>query len=277
MPARSHEALRALRVLTPALLFALLAACTTPSGSFRTDAAARGFVAEVTPPGPHRMVMFRNGVAAPGAPLHFYLDGDGAPWVSRRRVAIDPNSREHLILDLMQQDVTASVLVGRPCYYLEKNIYDPAQWTTRRYLKAVISGMAAAMNREIARVPGSPVTVIGHSDGGVLAMLLAPRLNRLDNIVTLATNLDVAAWTRHHGHAPLLGSLDPADELPLPPHIRQRHLFGKNDDNVSARLMRSVAEEQPNTLVRIVRGFDHIRCWVGAWRQLLAEALASEP
>lgn len=277
MPAMPYKPDALGHALTIASLCVLLSACATPAGQFRSDASKRGFVLEDTSFGAQQLVVFRRGGVTPGAPVHFYLDGDGAPWLARRRVATDPTTRERLILEMMERDAAASVLIGRPCYYVEDNACDPSLWTVERYGNAVVEAMAAALNREIERLPGSSVTLIGYSGGGALAMLLAPRLVRVDHLLTVAANLDVAAWTRHHGHTPLRGSLDPADAPPLPRQIDQVHWFGERDDNVPSALMRHVALRQPNARWRVVPDFDHTCCWVEAWPELLREALADAP
>lgn len=258
------------------LLCALLTACSSPAGRFVDAAAEHGFERQEIGTGAQRLLLVRAGARTPRAALHIYLDGDGRPFLSRRRVASDPTSRTHTVLHLMRADPVASVLVGRPCYYLENHACDPALWTSGRYSEAVVARMAAAINLEIARVPAARISLIGYSGGGALAMLIAPRLTRLDDLVTVAANLDVAAWARHHGYTSLSDSLDPALQPPLPAHIRQVHLFGAEDEVVPARLMRQVAERQPDARIEILAGYDHDCCWAGAWRQVLAAALGGE-
>ena len=102
-------------------------------------------------------------------------------------------------------------------------------------------------------------------------MLLAPRLQRVERVVTVAANLDVNAWAAHHGYSALSGSLNPADAPPLPGHIRQLHLFGEKDKNVPAALMRQVAERSGNSEIRIVPGYNHACCWAETWPAPLIE------
>lgn len=175
----------------------------------------------------------------------------------------------------MAQDRAQSVLVGRPCYYVEDNDCDPRLWTSERYGERVVAAMADAIEAELARSPGSRVVLIGYSGGGALAMLLAPRLREVERVVTIAGNLDVGAWARHHGYAPLEGSLDPASQPLLPPRIAQAHLFGADDDNVPAALMRHVAERQAAASIRVMPDFDHACCWARDWPALVSWALAA--
>lgn len=243
--------------------------CASPGERFLADAAGRGFVRGTFAAPHHELVVLRHGSAHAGEPLHIYLDGDGSPWISPRRIAQDPTSRERLVLALMQRDPAAAVLIGRPCYYGAEGACDASMWTSRRYSEAVVAAMAAAIDAEIAAGDPGPVTLIGYSGGGALAMLIAPRIDRVERVVTLAANLDVGAWTAHHGHSPLARSLDPALAPALPARIAQRHLFGADDENVPAERMRHVAERQASAEVVVVEGFDHACCWAAAWPELM--------
>jgi pimeloyl-ACP methyl ester carboxylesterase len=79
--------------------------------------------------------------------------------------------------------------------------------------------MAAASRRLLADRGADRVVWLGYSGGGVLAMLLAARVPETIGVVTIAANLDVQAWAAQQGGSPLIGSLDPAREPPLPAHV----------------------------------------------------------
>lgn len=216
---------------------------------------------------------FHKGEFIDGKPIHIYLDGDGTPVSGSGRVALDPTSRDRLILDLMAADPAASVLVGRPCYHGVPRACDPAMWTTARYSDAVIEPIASVVDGIIRRYPRSPIVLAGYSGGGALAMLVAPRLQRIDAVVTIAGNLDTAAWTRRHGYGPLTQSRNPAAEPPLPPTIRQLHLFGAGDTNVPVDIAQVTLARQPAPAVEVdvVAGFDHRCCWPEIWAARLSE------
>lgn len=284
MPPRYRETARITwRGVTAAVaapgLALLLGACATPAERFIDDAAGRGFEVAHSDAPPHRVTVVRKGAARAGGRLHVYLDGDGSPWLSRRRIAADPTSRDRLVLALMQRDPRPAVLVGRPCYYETSEAAaacDARLWTSHRYGEPVVAAMAATVRAEAVRSGASAVTLIGYSGGGALAMLIAPRVPAVDRVVTVAANLDVDAWAAHHGFTPLGGSLNPAALPPLPAHIAQLHLFGADDANVPAALMRPVADRQPNTRVRVVPDYDHGCCWMQDWPALLA-TVENEP
>jgi poly(3-hydroxybutyrate) depolymerase len=112
------------------------------------------------------------------------------------------------------------------------------------------------------------VVWFGYSGGGTLAMLLAPRVAETEEVVTVAANLDVAAWVRHHGVRPLEGSLDPARQPPLPARIVQRHWAGAADPEVPADVVRRVAGAN----LVVVPRFDHVCCWQDIWPEILEDA-----
>lgn len=211
--------------------------------------------------------LFRKGAFIDGEPIHVYLDGDGTPVSGSGRIALDPTSRQRLILDLMAVDPAASVLVGRPCYHGTQGPCDTAMWTTARYSDAVVNPVVAAVAAITRAYPRSPVVLIGYSGGGTLAMLAAPRLERLDALITIAGNLDTAAWTRHHGYGPLTQSRNPATEPPLSPTIRQLHLFGAEDTNVPLAVAEAALDRQPQAAVtvEVIAGYDHQCCWPEIW------------
>ncbi len=130
--------------------------------------------------------------------------------------------------------------------------------------------MTAAVDAELAAHPAARhVVLIGYSGGGVLAMLVADRVARVDVVVTIAANLDIDAWTTLHDYSPLTASIDPA-KMPGWRHgLRQVHLVGEQDENVPPQLVRGFAANVPDALVQEFPGFDHRCCWIDVWPALV--------
>lgn len=207
--------------------------------------------------------------SSPG-PLHVYLGGDGSPRGAARWRPPDPTPAEPVALRLMALDPAPRIYLGRPCYHGTEPC-EPWIWTRGRYSEAVVASMAAAL--EAARRPGQPLVLIGHSGGGTLAMLLAARLSGVRAVVTLAGNLDVAAWTRLHGFEPFQG-LDPAREPRLPPGIVQLHVVGAGDRVVPPDLVLAAAARQ-GARARVLAGVGHDGPFEPSWPGLLAELAAA--
>ena len=269
------------RVRTPAArLFWLcftccLLGCTTTAPGPEQVASAAGLERGWTDGHGFRHRFYRNrAFADTDKPLHVYLEGDGLPFRTPTRVSPDPSPHNPLALRLLLRDPAPALYLGRPCYHGEAAApgCTPMLWTNARYGEPVVASMAAALRRLAG--DERPLVLIGYSCGGALAMLLAPRLANTLRVVTIAANLDVAAWAAYHDYTPLSGSLDPARAPPLPQRIAQLHLAGANDRQVPPRLAAPVVARQSSAVLVVLPGFDHRCCWEARWPALLEDSAA---
>ncbi len=278
------------------------------------DLPLAGFTRAVEQGGAFRhLVLFRPGK---GTRLHVYIEGDGRPWLSPDRVALDPSGSRLWMLELALLDPAPVLYVGRPCYFVDDDpACTPQWWTFRRYAPAVVDSLAAVIRRWSHGY--DTLALFGHSGGGALVMLLAPALvpdtrgtNKVavekpaftagesagtgvsmshgtsatprsaavvDTVVTIAGNLDTAAWTEAHAYTPLYGSLNPAEQPPLPTAVRQYHAVGDQDNNVTAAMIEPVIRAQPDAELEVVPGYDHTCCWREYWPGLLRAVDAATP
>lgn len=206
-----------------------------------------------------------------GTALHVYLSGDGTPWIGRTRISADPTPRNPIALRLMALDPNPRLYLGRPCYegFSESSGCGPYYWTAGRYSEPVVASMTSALRRYIDDNGFEEVVVIGYSGGGVLAWLLAERLAEIRGLVTIAANLDIAAWTSRHGYTPLEGSLNPAGRGPLPERVAQLHLVGSRDTNVPPSLVRSALRKTGMQAQVVAIASDHRCCWESHWPAVL--------
>lgn len=214
----------------------------------------------------------------PSDRVHLYLSGDGLPWLRRSQISRNPTPRDPVALALMAQDPHAAIYLGRPCYHLErmpKNC-QPGLWTFGRYSTEVVMSIAAALSTYLDEVGFEHVTAIGYSGGGVIALLLARNVPQIDRVITVAANLDTAAWSHDHGYAPLIGSLNPAQFRDWPVTLQEVHLQGAEDQRVSpATTQRFFAEATDRVVHRIIKPeYNHRCCWRKEWTSLLDEAQA---
>jgi hypothetical protein len=220
---------------------------------------------------PFRHTVIRNQQPLIGTSLHVYLEGDGSPYENPSTVAADPTPRLPLMLHLMSLDMQRSVYVGRPCYQEQRRDDNcgPQYWTSRRFSPEVVASLAVVIRSEMAFAGASSVQLFGHSGGGALVVLLTRELP-VERVVTLAGNLDTAAWARLHGYTPLAGSLNPV-EVTLPPQLASRteHLVGENDEVVPPDMVRNAAGRIGGQ-VRVVPGYSHQCCWETLWPRILA-------
>lgn len=206
--------------------------------------------------------------------LTIYLEGDGSPWATPTRIARDPTARQPTALELMSEDRGNTLYVARPCYHLaDASGCDPTIWTGARYSTEVVTTMTSAIQALLPRFEDiDQVRLVGHSGGGVLAVLIAEQLPRVTEVITIAANLDVAKWANHHRYSALSESANPAVRKPLRSSIRQLHLYGAEDTNVPVELARTYFDRQSEITVAVFPQFDHQCCWRAAWSKVLAAA-----
>lgn len=252
----------------------LLTACATPSEHFAEAANELGFVGVSLHSDRFEHQLYANAKAMDQSEeqvLHVYLDGDGTPWERHRWISDDPTSRNPMILELMNEDTMASIFLGRPCYHSHPQAPDCQKkyWTSHRYSEDVVSSMTSILTLWLQRHSYKRIVLIGFSGGGTLAMLLSTRLDRVDTVVTVASNLDVNAWSRFHGYSPLTGSLDPGT-MSFNKRLRQIHLAGLQDDIVPPAIIQSFSARQKNATYIAFADFDHACCWEQEWKNILA-------
>ncbi len=209
-----------------------------------------------------------------GERLHVYIEGDGRPFLNRFLIAKDPSPQNPLMLNLMMQDKSSSFYLGRPCYFtnstpaMQDTQCTPTFWTSARYSEAVVNSMIAALRQHLSTHPHQGISLIGHSGGGTLAVLMAARMPEVDQVVTLAGNLDIVAWARLHRYTPLKYSLNPADLNLL--HIKQLHFGGEKDDNIPPALSAAWLKSMEQAM-HIIKDADHNCCWLMHWNHVLTQ------
>lgn len=252
-------------------LILLLSGCVAPTQRVFEEAASFGFRPLELEGGGFRLTAFFKTAetTAKADRLHVYLEGDGTPWQSRWRVSDDPTPRNPVMLRLMALDEAPALYLGRPCYHGHGTDAgcSPALWTGRRYAPEIVDSLAAGLRGFLRRHGFRRLALFGHSGGGALALLLAPRFPEIFAVVTLAGNADTTAWTAHHHYNPLLGSLNPADIRNG--NLAEYHYLGAEDHIVPPEVFRPIAERRSPTGVTVVPGFDHGCCWRDIWATIL--------
>jgi hypothetical protein len=228
---------------------------------------SRGYVIA----GSFKLLALSRGSTERRGTLSVYIEGDGLAWLDRTTVSANPTPLRPVSLRLALEDPRAGLYLGRPCQYLdaaETARCDPRYWTGRRYAPEVVEALSAAIDR-YRRGSAEKIELIGYSGGGVLAALIAARRTDVARIVTVAANLDVAAWTRSLGVDAMPDSLDPAAEADRIAAIPQYHLAGADDEAVRPSVVQSymarVSPNLPRRIVEVVKGFSHDCCWHRDW------------
>lgn len=255
----------------------MLAACVTGSPlKTRTElsaglAAGAGWQEEAFRTPTFQLRGWSKGLAAGSRTLVVYIEADGSPWVTRFKLANDPTPRDPVALKLAVKEPAPAVLyLARPCHHTRKTDpkCHPAYWSTHRYAPEVVTAVSAAIDAAKARAGAAQVRLIGYSGGGAVAALVAAGRRDVSGIVTVAANLDHAAWTAHHKVSPLTGSLNPADRAAKLQGVRQVHYVGAKDRIVPRKIVEAYARrmtDRASTRIVEMKGFDHGCCWERAW------------
>lgn len=268
------------------ILLLILTGCVFTRGiSSRQETASRialnaGFNPRVIDTGRFDIQTWYRG-ANPGQDhLEIYIEGDGLAWRRKNRLSEDPTPIEPLALRLATHVSTGPVLyLARPCQYthdIQNQRCSSELWSSHRYSEPVVAAMNMTVDEYVRATGAKTITLVGYSGGGVIAALLAARRTDVIQLITVAANLDHAAWTTKHNVSPLTGSLNPASYPEALQKIPQIHFVGDKDRVVSADIVRSYLEKvgiPVDSGMRIVPGFDHDCCWVDRWSQLRQESM----
>jgi pimeloyl-ACP methyl ester carboxylesterase len=254
------------------LLALLLAGCSTNVIRIERLADALGMTRSVVTAGGFRSPIFMRGAAAPqDAPLAIFIEGDGVPWRGRREPSFDPTTSDPIALKLLGQTPLPAAYVVRPCYHeMTGRRCTLERWTMERYSDEIVSSMTEAVRTATVQAQARKVVLVGYSGGGVLAVLIAERLDNVAGVITVGANLDTDAWTKHHGYLPLTGSLNPASST-AEHRWPEIHLYGERDDNAPAAIAAAYFKRFPNAKQQIVAANDHVCCWVEQWPSLWAQ------
>ncbi len=251
-----------------AVVLSTIAACSHLSPLPPSDPAFERF--SESRPDLKTLGWLRRGAAVTDQPLLVVIEGDGAAWHRNGKPPTDPTPRSGIGAKLASALVADhSVLyLARPCQYLpaaQLANCSAHYWTDRRFTETPL----AALNRLIdrTRLPNEKIILIGYSGGGLLAAQLALLRSDVVALLTVASPLDLGAWTRLHSISPLtiaLSGMDLTSALAAAA-FEQRHLFGSDDRVVPPEL----AARLPANSVRIVQGLGHDDAWVPVVKALL--------
>lgn len=195
--------------------------------------------------------------------LTIMIEGDGLSWLNQHMPSLDPTPIDAEGLRLALTMPESVVYLARPCQFVMSDACTQRDWTEARYHPRLVAVMDAAIDQLKAQYGGKQVVLAGYSGGGVMAALIAARRADVTELVTIAANLDTAAWTKHHGLAPLTGSLNPADDWASLATIPQRHYVGADDTTVPPSIAHAYAARFPSNAkpeIIIIPGRGH-----GGW------------
>ena len=233
--------------------------------------AAQGWQSQRIASGRFELIAYLPRDMKPAQTLSIYIEGDGFAWLAASTPSADPTPREPLALKLaLAHPEGNAVYLARPCQYVDAARTGCAQryWTEQRFAPEVVAAMDEAVNILKARTGATRLMLVGYSGGGNIAALLAARRPDVARLVTVAGNLDHAAWTAHHRVDSLSGSLNASATAEQLAGLPQTHFIGARDRVIPPALAQhwpvSMAGPRQSNL-RIIADFDHTCCWAERW------------
>lgn len=204
--------------------------------------------------------------------LIVFLEGDGYAWAASNLPSEDPTPKRPVGLELaLEHPGFPVVYLARPCQFRMDSLCSSRYWTSDRYSADVIQSSSSALDILKMDFGAEQLVLVGYSGGGVVAAELAAMRDDVIFLVTVAGNLDHAAWTRLHQVSPLSGSANPADAWQRLLGVKQVHLVGSADRIVPYSIVRSYGDRFPQgkaPKIMLIEGFDHQCCWVEHWTTL---------
>jgi pimeloyl-ACP methyl ester carboxylesterase len=253
-----------------------LAGCTSNATRIDALAGTLGMSRSVLEAGGFSSLLYMRDAAGPqDAPLAVFIEGDGVPWYGRVQPNLDPTTGNPIALKLLGQTPAPAAYVTRPCYQeMTGPRCTPERWTIERYSDEIVSSMTQAVRMAAARANARSVVLVGYSGGGVLAVLIAERLDNVAGVITVGANLDTDTWTQHHGYLPLFGSLNPASST-AEHRWPEIHLYGARDTDVPPATAAAYFKRFPRAKQQIMGDYDHRCCWVEQWPALWQQVRSS--
>lgn len=262
-----------MKIFTIGVLLLFIMGCSSNAVKNERFATSKGFTKLNIKGDDFTHVVYLNSYRGP-LRWHVYIEGDERPWQARHTIASDPTSDRPLMLRLMAKDASPSIYLGRPCYQgmVSDVACRPWFWTHGRYSETVVSSMASALEKLVQSHKIKELTLIGHSGGGALAMLLAEHIQQTRMLITIAANLDITEWALKHGYSQLEGSLNPIEQPLLSGAVVQYHFTGKQDTNVSHEPVQRLKKKYPDLKHIQVESAGHKSGWENYFCEVLRKA-----
>ena len=207
--------------------------------------------------------------------MSVYIEGDGLAWITSSILSTDPTPLNPVALKLMvQDDATCKVYLARPCHYIQNKNCDKKYWSSHRFAPVVIQSYREILEELKQKYHIQKFKLYGFSGGGTVAALLSAQRDDIEQLITIAGNLDIDFWTKKNYLTPLQGSLNPVDFSKQLSKIKQIHLIGSADTIIDKSIYNAYIKHFDNTQnIRylVFKGFTHTCCWDKKWKDLLRD------
>ena len=199
----------------------------------------------------------------------FYIEGDGFAFVDSNRISHNPTPLRPMLLELATLDNRDNIVyLARPCQYTDLKL-DKActnyYWTCARMSKDIVISITGVI-QQIAQ--NREVSLVGFSGGGGIAILVAPYISKLKNIITIAGNLDIEAFADSHNAIKMSNSFNPLAFVNYVKNIPQIHISGSQDKVVPSLIAQKFTKKIGKCAKHIVvHNATHGNGWSNVWQK----------
>jgi len=170
-------------------------------------------------------------VPAPGVYKHLrvFIEGDGHAWATSSQPSIDPTPHTSLMASFAAADRSPAAYLARPCQFVMSGNCSVATWTSDRFSSDVMASMDAGLDAIKRQFGVDQFELVGHSGGGAVALVLAGMRSDVNQVQTIAGNVDPIYWTAINKLSPLNSPVTPLQYKARLKSIPQRLFIGSRD------------------------------------------------
>ena len=218
---------------------------------------------------PHSLVAAFVSSTGGADQLTFLIESDGARWPSIDTPPKDPTPSSSVMIAIARLEAKHGrvIYLGRPCQYLtrlESAGCSINLWTQARFGEQAIDAIDQSISILVQKYGANKINLVGHSGGGVAALLVAARRSDVQCVVTFASPLYLRRWTTLMGVSELTESTDPSDHFAALERIRQTHFAGSADSTVPPEVFAG-GNAKTSFPVAVLPGFNHYSPWAARW------------
>lgn len=215
-------------------------------------------------------------VPMPGSYEHMrvYVEGDGHAWATSSQPSTDPTPHTSIMLRFAAEDRIPSAYLARPCQFVMSPNCSVDVWTDSRFGRPEIEAMNTALSTLKSRYAVRSFELIGHSGGGEVALVLAGMRDDVDQVQTIAGNVDPVFWTKLHHLTQLK---DPVTPLMYKERLRlvpQRHIVGLKDSVVPPSVSQAYSAQLDGSCLEIAAvDATHIDGYDSVWKRFSTNSM----
>jgi len=206
--------------------------------------------------------------------MRVYIEGDGHAWATSSRPSTDPTPHTSIMLRFAAEDWNPAAYLARPCQFVTSKACNTDVWTHSRFDRPEIDSMNSALSLLKSRFEVESFELVGHSGGGEVALVLAGMRSDVDQVQTIAGNIDPIFWSNLHQLTPLKAPITPLQYKDRLQEIPQRHIVGMRDQVVPPSVAAAFSAQLEGKCLEIVAvDASHSDGYATIWRRFSSTSL----